>query len=188
MATVWTYGFLLIFAFYAMLVIVPLVNGSTPNVMDVAVAVLLAALIIYAWVRSVKRYRIEGDHLVIERAGPGRVHITLDKIETAEFQPDLGSFYNTRPFALGGLFGWAGEARVRKPTDIQSLEAAVYGTNPRKAVLLKLKDGRSVIVTPEDPEALVAALRSRTPKWLASRSGGRQAAGAQRNRKPRRKK
>ncbi len=186
MALVWTFGFIFILAFYVVLVVVPVLNGTAPSTVDVGLAVLLAVLIAYAWVRSVRRYRLTADKLVIERAGPGRVHISLDNIESAEFNPDLGSFYNIRPLGLGGLFGWAGEARVRKPTDVHSLEATVYGTNPGKSVLLRMKSGRPIILTPDDPQALVNSIREATGMVRAQArfSGKQPSSSARRGKKP----
>ena len=44
-----------------------------------------------AWLRSVKGYSLAGREVVIERTGPGKVHIAMDDIRSIEVQPDLGT-------------------------------------------------------------------------------------------------
>jgi hypothetical protein len=126
---------------------------------DVGAAAVLLVLLVYGWLRSVRGYSIEGDRLVVHRAGPGKVNIAISDIEAAEADSDLGSFINPSFLSTGGLFGWAGKVKVRKPMDVNSLDAIAYGTNPSKAVLLALKDGRLIVVTPDDPKAMETALQ-----------------------------
>ena len=104
-------------------------------------------------------YRLEGGDIVIDRAGPGKIHIPLAGIEQVNSNSDLGSFFNVGLLSIGGVFGWAGKVRVRRPSDVHSVDADVYGTNSRNQLLLEMKNGSKIILTPFDPQAMETSLR-----------------------------
>jgi hypothetical protein len=158
-AWVWTVSFVAAILFFGARALLDLAGGRQPQLFDVGAAAVLLVLLVYGWLRSVRGYSIEGDRLVVHRAGPGKVNIAIPDIEAAEADSDLGSFINPSFLSMGGLFGWAGKVKVRKPMDVNSLDAIAYGTNPSKAVLLALKNGRLIVVTPNDPNALETALQ-----------------------------
>lgn len=160
-AWVWTGGFILGLVYFMVRIALHLAGGIPPDTYDVGVGALLVVLIIFAWMRSAKSYRVADDGVTIERAGPGKLRIPLDNIGRVEAKPNVGSFYNLNVLSLGGLFGWWGKVRIRNATDIRADVAEVYGTNANKSVALHLKNGRTVIVTPADPEGFVFALHSR---------------------------
>lgn len=158
-AWVWTLSFIGGTIFFGARALIDIANGRQPLFFDVGATVILVVLLVYAWLRSVRGYVIESDRVVVNRAGPGRVSIAIADIEAAEADSDLGSFINPTFLSIGGLFGWAGKVKVRKPTDINSLDAIAYGTNPSKSVLLALNNGRLVVLTPTDPKAMETALQ-----------------------------
>jgi PH (Pleckstrin Homology) domain-containing protein len=158
-AWVWTVSFIAAVLFFGGRALLDVAGGRQPQLFDVGAAAVLLVLLVYGWLRSVRGYSIEGDRLVIHRAGPGKVNIAIPDIEAAEADSDLGSFINPSFLSTGGLFGWAGKVKVRKPMDVNSLDAIAYGTTPAKAVLLALKNGRLIVVTPNDPNALETALQ-----------------------------
>ncbi len=160
-AIVWTAGFFVAILFFVGRVFYASSSGAPFSTFDVGAATVLAIMVIYGWLRSVHGYRVTDNGLVIERAGPGKVTIPAENIASVEANSDLGSFFNLGFFSIGGLFGWAGKVRVRKPTDIQSLDALAYGTNPRCAVVLHLNSEKTIIVTPAEPASLVNALNQR---------------------------
>lgn|GEM_PF-5841285 len=170
-AWVWTGGFVLGLLYFVARVGFDLAGGISPGAYDVVAGLVLILLIVYGWVRSVKRYIVGDDGVTIERSGPGRMHIAADTIARVEAKPDVGSFYNMTPLSIGGLFGWAGNARIRNAPDVRADQAEVYGTNPGKSVALHLKTGRVVILTPDDPEGFTFALQSR---WQQNVTGERQ--------------
>jgi hypothetical protein len=149
-------GVLVIFAWR---IAEPVINGGYPNTFDLLAGFLLAVLVGYAWLRSVRGYRIGADEVIVERTGPGKLHIALGDVKSAEARPDLGSFIRSNPLGLQGLFGWSGNVEVRKPSDTTSLRALAYGTNPTNTVVMEMANGRTVILTPRDTEGFTAALR-----------------------------
>jgi hypothetical protein len=177
---VWTGGFILGTIYFVARVGFDLVNNISPVAYDVVAGVMLVLLVIYGWARSVKRYIVGDDGVTIERSGPGRMRIAADTIARVEASPNVGSFYNMTPLSIGGLFGWAGNARIRNATDVRADQAEVYGTNAKKAVALHLKSGRVVIVTPDDPEGFAFALQS---KWHQNVTGERQRASGKKSKR-----
>ena len=150
-----TIVFILALAFFVVRMILALSAGGEPELFDLGASVILAVALGFAWLRFVKGYRMGQGEMVIERAGPGKVHIPYESILSAEPQSDLGSFVRSGYLSTQGLFGWAGKVNVRKPTDVKSLHAEVYGTNPTKAVTLRLQSERTIIVTPADTDGFV---------------------------------
>ena len=177
-----TIFFFAVLGFFAVRMGLAISGGRTPELFDVAVTVFLIIAIAFAWVRSIKGYRVEEGKLVIERRGPGRLRITAQNIITMEDSPDLGNFIRSGLFSTQGLFGWAGKVLVRKPTDVNSLLAEVYGTNAAKAVVLRMPEERVVIVTPADRQAFSEELRQAGAK-TAAKPGRQPAARPQRQEK-----
>jgi hypothetical protein len=158
-AWIWTASFIVGLLYFGGFSVVALANGRVPDTFDGGLAVVLVPLLVYAWIRSVRGYRLEGNDIVIDRAGPGKIHIPLAGIEQVKSNPDLGSFFNMGILSIGGVFGWAGKVRVRKPSDIHSVDAEVYGTNSKNQLLLEMKNGNKIILTPADPQAMETSLR-----------------------------
>lgn len=158
-AWVWTISFVAATIFFAARAVLDFTGGKDPQFFDVGAAAVLLVLLVYGWLRSVRGYTITDGQVVVNRAGPGKVNIAIADIEAAEADSDLGSFINPTFLSIGGLFGWAGKVKVRKPMDVNSLDAIAYGTNPSKAVLLALNGGRLIVLTPHDPRAMETALQ-----------------------------
>lgn len=158
-AWVWTVGFIAALLFFVVRVALAISGGFLPDTYDAGGALILAVLIVYGWLRSVKGYQVGEGNIVVERAGPGRINFSLDDMASVRMKPDIGSFFNSGFLSIGGLFGWAGRARVRNPSDLHSLDAEVYGTNPGKSVVIEMKSGRTLVVTPADPLGFVTAVR-----------------------------
>jgi Bacterial PH domain len=149
-------------------------SGVSFDVIDLGFTVLLAIIVGYGYMRSVRSYRVTDDQVQIIRSGPGRINIDRADIASVEAKANLGSFFNMSILGTGGLFGWAGRARIRNPTDIRSLEAEVFGTNPANSVLMQLRSGRKLVLTPADPAAFVAAIDGpRAIRVQGSRTGSR---------------
>jgi hypothetical protein len=168
MAWIWTGTFAGAFAYF----LYSVVAGAT-DLFNVAVTLLLGILIVLGFIRSVRAYHVTDRTVEIVRVVAGRIRLDRSEIDNIEARPDLGSFFNLSPLATGGLFGWSGKARIRRPSDIESLEAEVYGTNSKNAVVVELKSGRTVVLTPADPEAFVAAVQGPQAKQGGRRRRGK---------------
>jgi hypothetical protein len=166
-AIIWTLGFIGVFAFFAGRVVLTASADKSPDVYDVAGALILLGCIIYGWARSARSYRVSEGELNIDRAGMKDVNVPLEMVKSVE-AGDIGSFFNTGMLGSGGLFGWGGKARVRKTMDVDSLEAYVYGSNPKKSVVFSLDGGKSIIVTPADPQGFLAAIRKASVRPLST--------------------
>ena len=136
-----------------------LANGSTPELFDVGVSLALLLMVAVAAIRSVKGYLMSAGEIVVERRGPGKVLIPLEKVLSAEATTTLGGFFRPSFLSLQGLFGWTGPTQVRNTTDVNSLKALVYGTRAANTVVLKLTNDRTVLLTPADVQGFVQALR-----------------------------
>lgn len=166
-AWIWTVAFIAGLVYFVYRIVV---TGAA-DLSDIAFSGLLGFMVIFAYMRSVKAYRVTESEVQIVRSGPGRISISKADINNVTAKPDIGAFFNMGLLGTGGLFGWGGKARVRHPTDIKSLETEVFGTNSANSVLIELSSGRTIILTPADPAAFVAALQGSQPKAY-SRQGG----------------
>lgn len=155
LAWVWTITFVLglIFLIYSVVI------SAAADYLEFALAVAAAVVIVYGYMRSVRSYRVTDSDVQIIRSGTGRITIDRADITSIEARPNIGNFFNLSVLSIGGLFGWAGKARVRQSSDLTSLEAEVFGTNSASSVLMQLKSGRKLILTPADPSGFVAAVR-----------------------------
>jgi hypothetical protein len=169
MAWIWTGTFVVAFGFFVWRMVV---TGSI-DPFDIAVTAFLGVMIVVGFVRSVRAYQVTDRAIEVVRAAGSRINIDRADIEGVEAKPDLGSFFNMSPLGSGGLFGWSGKARIRRPSDIESLEAEVYGTNSANSVIIELKSGRIIVLTPADPSAFVAAVRGPEMKLGGGRRKGR---------------
>ncbi len=153
-AIIWTLGFIGVFAFFAVRVVLTASAERSPDVYDVAGALILLGCIIYGWARSTRVYRVSEGELNIDRAGMKDVSVPLEMVKSVEANGDVGSFFNTGMLGSGGLFGWGGKARVRKTMDVDLLEAYVYGSNPKKSVVFSLDGGQEYNSYPCRPAGL----------------------------------
>lgn len=159
MAFITTLVFIAALAYFVVKTALPLFSGTFPDNFDLLAGIALVLIIAYAWLRSVKGYSLSEHEVIINRAGPGKLHIPIDDIKSMEVQPDIGSFIKPGMLSTQGLFGWAGNVNVRKPTDTRSVYAQAYGTNPANMVVLRLNDGRTIILTPDDTAGFAESLR-----------------------------
>ena len=160
MAWVWTIGFCATALYFGWRTLDAVFEPRLVDNYDLVVAVLLSAFMIYSWLRSVRRYRVEGDNLYIEKWGLGKITIPLQSITLIEALSTPVSFFNVGIMSTGGLFGWAGRTQLRKAGDRRALEAEVYGTNPGKVVIIGLEGEKTYVLTPADPGGLVDVARA----------------------------
>lgn len=153
--------FILVLGYFAFDVAFAVLGGKDPSTFSVLCGLFLSVLVAYSLLRSVKGYRLTRDELVVERVGPGKIHVALENIASARAGEDLGNFVRASFLSLGnqGLFGWSGKIHVRHPTDPKSLFVDVYGTNPANTVMVTLKSDKQFIITPRDVQGFIDALR-----------------------------
>jgi hypothetical protein len=177
-----------VLAFFLVRSIFALVDNRFPDRFDLGSSIILAVLVGFAWLRAVKGYRLETGKIVVERTGPGKMHIDTADIERAEVPEEAATFVRAGFLSVQGLFGWSGKANYRKPTDVNSLPAEVYGTNSANSVFLQMSSGRTVILTPRDREGFMSALNelgigSQQASYLRPKKSTTSGASAKRKRK-----
>jgi hypothetical protein len=113
---------------------------------------ILAAIVLVTLPFSVRGYVLTPEALWIERWG-WRHAIPLSDVVSVTAYPEAlrGSL---RLFASGGLFGFFGIFWSRR---LRMFRA--YCTAPKRSVLIKLRQ-RTVVISPENPEAFVVALEN----------------------------
>ncbi len=103
---------------------------------------------------AVRGYRIGNGEIEIERLG-WSTHLSLDLLKSATV--DSGAMRRSiRLAGDGGLFaivGWYWNRKLRK--------YRAFATDPKRSVVLKFAD-RTVVVTPDNPERFVEAIRERS--------------------------
>ena len=61
--------------------------------------------------------------------------------------------WTIRTFGVGGLFGYFGKFRNSKIGTM-----TWYATMRNQAILINLKDGQRIVITPDNPESLIVEL------------------------------
>ncbi|MGB0370201.1 MAG: PH domain-containing protein [Opitutales bacterium] len=109
-------------------------------------------ILILAYFLGVAGYSIREGQLLVHRAGWSK-RFPLEKLEDLQVEPDamMGSI---RLFGIGGLFGYIGYFRNGLLGTYR-----VYATDPKKAVIARF-DGKTIVITPDDPDAFVASVRA----------------------------
>ena len=121
-------------------------SGSTIAALLVGGSVVLAAYY------SVRGYTVEPGVLVIHRLG-WTTRLDLATLESAEVDPDAMR-WSIRTWGMGGPFAFVGHYRSR-PLGAYT----AYATDRDLAVVLRWPD-RTVVVTPDDPEAFAVAVEA----------------------------
>jgi hypothetical protein len=132
--------FLATMIWFGVIVFSTIYDGLAPDVFSLIVFVLIAGLILYRWLSSVRGYTIlwgadgpAGSKLLIHRVAPWlQKSVSLERLRYAYDDPALGPLLNTSFMSQGALFGWAGPAQVTKLGGLQA-----YATNNKKAVVLE---------------------------------------------------
>ncbi|MDX1530757.1 MAG: PH domain-containing protein [Rhodothermales bacterium] len=117
------------------------VSGGTP------LAIVLGALAC-----SVRGYRVAGGRLHVLRLG-WTTTFPLDRLRDVRAQPGATAG-SIRTFGNGGLFAFVGRFRNGLLGPYRA-----FVTDPARAVVLEFED-RTVVVTPDDPAAFVAAVQA----------------------------
>jgi hypothetical protein len=100
------------------------------------------------------RSRIDGDALRIERRAWRAIRIPLREIAALESAAGCARSTPCGLFGVGGFFGTFGLMWSRPVGRFWA-----YATRTAPSLLLRLRGSLPVLVTPDDPDAVVAALR-----------------------------
>lgn len=128
------------------LLTIAVLSGSTVAALLVGGTVALAAF--YA----VRGYAVEPGELVVYRLG-WETRLDLWGLESAEVDPDAMR-WSVRTWGFGGPFSFVGRYR-----SLALGPYTAYATDRDLAVVLRWPD-RTVVVTPDDPEAFAAAVEA----------------------------
>jgi hypothetical protein len=152
--------------------------GEPPNQGDIIFSVLVAGIIIWRWLNSVRGYVLqtgggEKPALLVLRWTPwGTVRVPLERLRSVDPAPKIRGILNMSFLSQGSLFGWSGPANVPELGTVLA-----YAMNGKRLVVLELapraddryqtSDGKEAkgvafLVSPRDPAALADALE---PYW-----------------------
>ena len=132
--------------------VIGLVTGPQSNPGWIFSMIVLPLLILLSAAFFVIRgYILMEDTLLVQRLGWAS-RIDLSDLNAAETDPEAMT-RSIRTFGNGGLFCFAGKFRNKK---LGSYRAFV--TAPKRSVILRFTD-RTIVVSPEEPEAFTARIR-----------------------------
>ena len=133
-----------------------ILGGAVLAGAQVAVGVLASALAIAALL-SVRGYVVELGTVRVLRLGWATT-LDLRDLDAVERDPEAMR-RAWRVFGMGGPFAFVGRFRSRAAGAFSA-----YATDPSRAVVLRWVD-RTVVVTPDDPEAFVAAVETASERY-----------------------
>ena len=116
---------------------------------------LLVPIMGSCWAMAPTALSIDGDSLRIERRAWRAIRIPLRDIAALESTAGMRAFNTLRLFGVGGFFGTFGLMWSRNVGRFWA-----YATRATPSLLLRVRGALPVLVTPDDPEAVVAALRT----------------------------
>ena len=136
-------------AFAAILVVAAVVAGGWGSAVIVGILMVVAAF-------AVRGYSVMDGKLLIHHLGWAN-KFDLSKLSKAEVSPGV-TMGSARTMGIGGLLGFVGYFR----NEILGSYKA-YATNEFNTVVLVFGN-ETIVVTPDDPEAFVEAVRAASPK------------------------
>lgn len=99
-------------------------------------------------------YELDDSLLIVKRA-TGSVKIATDDIRSIELQTKKELGAGIRVLGSAGFLGYFGKFYYRDHGWI-----SVYATDSSKTLLIVLKDGRKIIISPDDTDAFMSSFRS----------------------------
>ena len=100
---------------------------------------------------TIRGYTVKGSYLYVKRLLWDTV-VDLSSLTSVEFDPQATA-NSWRTFGNGGLFSFSGMYRNKRLGSYR-----MFATDQSKSVVLQL-DGKTIVVTPDDPETLTAVLK-----------------------------
>ena len=136
-------------AFAAVLVVAAVAAGGWGSAVIVGILIVVAAF-------AVRGYSVMDGKLLIHHLGWAN-KFDLSKLSKAEVSPGV-TMGSARTMGIGGLLGFVGYFR----NEILGSYKA-YATNELNTVVLVFGN-ETIVVTPDDPEAFVEAVKAASPK------------------------
>ncbi len=123
----------------------------------IIIVVLAVLLGLCLWYRP-KFYTLDAEGLHIHRQG-GAVDIPLSTITEVKFieKKELG--FGMRMIGVGGFFGYYGNFKYKTIGP-----ATLYATDMDKIVIVKTKEGKTILITPEDLPDFLAKIHQMMKK------------------------
>ena len=115
-------------------------------------AVVLGAVVALAGALAVRGYAVEPGVVVVQRPG-WQTRLSLRGLESVGADPDAMRFA-WRTWGIGGPFAFVGRYRSGRTGWFSA-----YATDRDRSVVLRWPD-RTVVVTPDDPDAFVTAVET----------------------------
>ena len=117
-------------------------------------AILLIIIYLICFYLKPLRYEINEDEIIIRRLVKS-VRISRSDIESLQLLDRSELKGTVRTFGVGGLFGWYG-----KFANSQLGDMTWYVTRRDKIVLINAKDGKKILISPDEAENFVEALKA----------------------------
>lgn len=107
--------------------------------------VITAPFVVYMlWLYRIRHYELTADSLIIRRSVRTRI-IPLQVIEEVLLPDEKDLKWTLRLFANGGVFGYTGFF-----TNPKFGRMSWYATRRKQLIMLRLKSGEKVVITPDD--------------------------------------
>jgi hypothetical protein len=116
-------------------------------------AILLMIIYLICLLLKPLNYEITGNELIIRRLIKS-VHIDRSDIESLELLDKSKLRGTVRTFGVGGLFGWYG-----KFANSQLGDMTWYVTRRDKIVLINIKDGKKILISPDEAVAFLTEFK-----------------------------
>jgi hypothetical protein len=120
-------------------------------------AILLMIIYLICMLLKPLNYEITENELIIRRLIKS-VHIERSDIESIELLDKSELKGTVRTFGVGGLFGWYGKFANSKLGDM-----TWYVTRRDKPVLIIKKDGKKILISPDEAAAFLIKLKDIKP-------------------------
>lgn len=152
-----------LFSYGLMIMILGIGLSSGPRelvVWSLSMVAMPVAFMVISPLFMVRGYTLDGDQLRIQRLG---WNSTIDLAQVQDFYADIDAMKGGwRLCGNGGLFCFSGYFRSKKLGNFRP-----FVTNLKSCVVIRTAE-KTVVISPEDPEALVAALTERFGARLQS--------------------
>jgi hypothetical protein len=128
-------------------------NGDIPAPLLLLITLVNIIILGAAYLFSTKGYSVDNQHFIIHKPF-SKTKIERNQIESVSQVEPAAVRLSIRLFGSSGLFGYYGLFRNKTLGNYTA-----YGTQRQNYILLTIKNNKKIIVTPDDPEGLIEALR-----------------------------
>ena len=142
-----TIGVLVLFTFIALKPIWQMMEEEGEirfSLASFGILFLFAGIYIGCWLFAPQSYSLSRSELLVNRV-IGNVSFEISEIKSFRILEDFESRGTIRTFGVGGLFGYYGKFYIPK---IGS--SIFYATQRKNKILLELKEGKNIVITPDD--------------------------------------